>query len=608
MLGLFEELKERRVFRFVAAYLAGGWILLQVVDQLADRSILPEMAYRGTLVFVLSLFPAALILSWFHGAKGAQRVSGLERVLLLIVVSLAVGATWSVTRTDTVVEANAGALSALNDPRRVAVLYFDHRGSDDAGLIASGLTEALIDELSAIDLLTVISRNGVAPFRAGATSADSIGAALSVGSIVEGTVQASDDRIRVDVSLVHASTGAQEASTRLDRPRTELFELQDDLAREVSLFLREAIGEEIGLIERRAATNSVDAWTAVQRYEEAAEDADLLADAGDLDGASKRLIRADSILAEAEDLDPGWTEPTVARGWLAYRQSRLRGFDRAFYSTWIERGMEHAERALAKNSEDPDALELRGTLSYWSYLLNLAGDSDETTAALTRAEADLRRSAQLDRQQAGALSSLSHLLMNRGATAEAKVAAMRSYEADPYLQSANLTLWRLFTASMDLQDRVEAERWCDVGARRFPEEGRFKICKVRVMAFPGAEPDIEQAWRLHREFVELSPPGFEEFDDHEGRMWVAMALARAGAADSARAVARAARASTALDPVHELSYLESIVRTWVGDHDEAVDLLSLYMAANPAASVEDLGWWWDDLKEHPRFKQLVASG
>ena len=589
----------------MAAYLAGGWILLQVVDQLADRGVVPELTYRATLVLVLCLLPGAVIVSWFHGAKGRQEVSRLERVLLGIVVIAALTVTGLVVRMGSASFGDGGILSPFDDPSRIAVLYFDHRGSEDAELIASGLTEALIDELSTVDALTVVSRNGVAQFRDMNVSGDSVGRALSVGNLVEGTVQASNDRIRVDVSLVHASTQEQEASTRLERPRSELFELQDALAREVALFLREQIGVEIGTLELESGTTNVDAWQSVQAAERAMDDADELARQDDLEGASTRMRMADSILAVAESLDATWTVPPTERGWIAYRQSRLTGFDRAQYASWIDQGLAHAGRALAIDPSDPDALELRGTLVYWRYLLNLPGG--DPAAALSTAERDLRRSTDLHAEQASAWSSLSHLLMNRGMVAEAKLAARRAYEADPWIQNADLTLWRLFTASMDLQDEVEAARWCREGTRRFPDEGRFKICHVRLMAFPGASPDIDRAWELHREFVELSPPGFREFDDHEGRMWVAMALARAEMADSARAVARSARAGTDLDPVRELSYLESIVRTWIGDHDEAVNLLSLYLAANPGASVEGLGWWWSDLMGHPRFRQLAGS-
>ena len=62
-----------------------------------------------------------------------------------------------------------------------------------------------------------------------------------------------------------------------------------------------------------------------------------------------------------------------------------------------------------------------------------------------------------------------------------------------------------------------------------------------------------------------------------------------------------------IDPVREIAYLESIVHTWLGDYDEAVSLLGLWLAANPAASAEGLGWFWEGLEGTPQYARLVGS-
>src|SRR3989441_159143 len=75
------------------------------------------------------------------------------------------------------------------DPRRLAVLYFaDDSKGHTLGYLADGLTEALIGELRQVPSLTVISRNGVAPYRDPDLPADSVARALKVGTIVRGGV------------------------------------------------------------------------------------------------------------------------------------------------------------------------------------------------------------------------------------------------------------------------------------------------------------------------------------------------------------------------------------------------------------------------------------
>src|SRR5690606_6120434 len=111
---------------------------------------------------------------------------------------------------------------------------------------ASGLTEALIDQLSEVRGLYVVSRNGSQVFRHVQAPPDSIARTLEVGSLVAGTVSVSGDRVRVDVALTSGLRGEQLASRRLERPRAEIFALQDELADTVAVFLRRAIGRELG--------------------------------------------------------------------------------------------------------------------------------------------------------------------------------------------------------------------------------------------------------------------------------------------------------------------------------------------------------------------------
>lgn len=611
--AFFASLKERRLPQFVAAYAAGGWIVLQIVDQLVDRGVAPDPVYPTALALVLCGAPAAIILSWFHGAPGSQRFRPLEITLLSFLAVLAVGLSGWVWRATSV----AGPAAALGpielppneDPRRIAVLYLEGRGDEDVQFLAAGITETLIDELSAVEALHVISRNGVAPFRDEPVPADSVGRALEVGTVVEGRVTASSERVRVNVSLVNATTGNQYGDIELERPRAELFDLQDELAEEVALRLREKVGVEVQLIETRATVRDVEAWELVQRGDEAEREAAQLAEAGDPEGADDRLAAADSLYTLAEQAAPEWVMPSTRRGWLAYGRSRSRGFDRSEIDDWITLGLEHAGRAIQKSPEDPDALELRATLHYWRYLLNLAGGPDESERLLQQAEADFRASVTRNPRQASAWTSLSHLLFNTGRTAEGKLAALRSYEADAYLQNANVTLWRLFLGSLDLQDDVESRRWCAEGFRRFPEDPRFTQCQLMVNALPGSSPDIEESWRLLDQWVEVSPADRKEFNRSLGMIYMGMALVRAGLPDSARAVLVEARPGPDADPVRLLPYYEAIARSWLGDTNEAVRLMGIHLAANPTL-VESYAagdsWWLETLYREPAFRSLLG--
>ena len=507
----------------------------------------------------------------------------------------------------------AGKLTASSelDPRRIAVLYFAGQpGADSLGFLADGLTEALIRELGQVPQLQVISSNGVQPYKGGKASLIEISRALKVGSLVHGNVAQSGNRLRVNVSLVDADDGVEIGSRTVERGRDEIFALQDDLAKEVSNFLRTQLGQEVELRETRAGTRDRTAWELHQRAEEEAKGIEPLLATGDTAAVSRQVAHADSLYALAEAADAKWVGPTVKRGWLAYRQSRVAGsFDKAYYDTWTQRGLAHAERALLRKAGDPDALELQGTLLYWRWLLNLEPDATRASQLFAQAERALRASVEANPIQASAWNSLSHLLINKQEIAEAKLSARRAYEADPYLTNANLTLWRLFSTSVDLEDPVEARHWCEEGTGRFPEDPRFAECKIWVNFMRGQRPDVDTAWAALERYVSLSSPNLRDFRRLRGQMQVAMVLARAGLKDSARAVILRSRADASMDPTRELAQFEAAARTMLGDKDEAFAQLGTWLATNPqqrSSLAKDKTWWYKDLQDDTRWKRLVG--
>jgi TolB-like protein/tRNA A-37 threonylcarbamoyl transferase component Bud32 len=507
----------------------------------------------------------------------------------------------------------AGTTESGLDPNRIAVLYFEKGSgsSDSLGYLADGLTEALIHELSGVKGLQVISSNGVRPYKAGKATPPQIAKELQVGTLVQGSVAQSGDRLRLNVSLINPNSGLEIGSKTLERPRDEIFALQDDLANEVSQFLRQRLGQEVKLQESHAGTSNSKAWELLQQAQLSTKEYDVLLSSADTNGAARQFDQADSLLARAAAVDPKWSTPIVERGWLASRKIDLSSTeDKAFADRWIQRGLEQASSALKVNPNDASAIELRGTLEYWQWLLNLEPDQAKAAKLLAHAETDLRAAVSANPTAASAWTWLSHLLMGQSQSGEAKLAALRAYESDPYLSSAKQTVWRLFQASLDLEDQVEATHWCQEGQRRFPESHRFIECQIWLFALKGATPNVPKAWDLLAQYEKQGPPSLRDWRHHYGQMIVAIALARAGLRDSAKAVAVRSRGDASLDPTHDLDQLESIVHTILGEKDEAIRLLSTYLAANPQfreSMARDQSWWFRELRSDPRYQALVGG-
>jgi serine/threonine protein kinase len=76
--SFLSKLIARRMPQIVILYALVAWAILQVVDQLADRDVLPELAYRFTLASAVAGLPAVLVGAWYHGKKGGQPFRKIE--------------------------------------------------------------------------------------------------------------------------------------------------------------------------------------------------------------------------------------------------------------------------------------------------------------------------------------------------------------------------------------------------------------------------------------------------------------------------------------------------------------------------------------------------
>ena len=248
--ALVSELRRRRVFRVAAIYGVAAWVFIEVTSTIL---LLPDWLMRVVVVCAVLGFPLALVLSWAFditpdGVQRAEEHGGVEEStlqlvhtpgvrlglvgLVVLVTAVAGWASWGLWLRP---GADAGVGPAEDpataevelDASHVAVLYFDDHSLDGSlGHIASGLTEFLIHELSQIELLSVISRNGVKPFRDGTTAFGDMVRSLGVGSLVEGSVERLGDRLRATIQLVDGRTGLHLLSRQIEREGDDLIGLR----------------------------------------------------------------------------------------------------------------------------------------------------------------------------------------------------------------------------------------------------------------------------------------------------------------------------------------------------------------------------------------------
>jgi TolB-like protein/Tfp pilus assembly protein PilF len=262
-MSLFTELKRRNVIRVAITYIAGAWLLTEVSGTLFPVFGIPDWGVRFVvIVLALGLLPA-LIISWAYeltpeGLKRekdvvretsithitAKRLDVITMVLIVFTVafvlldrlwfdsshpSAPIAATFETKAPPvaTIPEASAPDNS-------IAVLAFaDMSPGKDQEYFADGLSDTLIHVLAQVSELKVTAMTSSFYFKDKDFKVNEVARELNVGSILEGSVQKAGNRVRVIAQLIDAKSGTHLWSKSFDRDLTDIFAVQDEIAREV---------------------------------------------------------------------------------------------------------------------------------------------------------------------------------------------------------------------------------------------------------------------------------------------------------------------------------------------------------------------------------------
>lgn len=256
-MSFVEELKQRKVFKVGAAYVVAGWLAVQVASIALPAFEAPPWAMRAFILAVLLGFPVALLVSWaFDRTEHGLELTPGRRFnlrLLAICAGLAMlslgwfflGRTAVDTGPATPADVPAAVATDAAEPQRsIAVLPFRNLGGDGtAAYFSDGLAETSLDMLGRVPGLKVIARSSSFTFRDAALDVAQAGRQLGVAHLLQGSVQTAGERVRITVQLVRAADAEQLWQGRYDRELTDVFAIQDEIAREVVSAIEVALPE-----------------------------------------------------------------------------------------------------------------------------------------------------------------------------------------------------------------------------------------------------------------------------------------------------------------------------------------------------------------------------
>lgn len=233
----------------------------------------------------------------------------------------------------------------------VAVLYFDRIGDDEESeYLRLGITEDTITDLSKITGLRVLSRHAVSKYKDKTPDPRSIARELQVHYVLHGTVQNFEERIRVSARLVDGSSGESVWTERFNRHKQDIFELQDEVSRNIAEALRIRLTDSEQRSMRRRSTSNLQSYECYLRgryhYNQY--------------NASHNQL-AEEMLRKAVDLDPDFAAAHAALSEV-YVQRYYNWFDRD--RKWLGRAEEVIQTAARLNDQLPEVHCTQGMLLY----------------------------------------------------------------------------------------------------------------------------------------------------------------------------------------------------------------------------------------------------
>jgi adenylate cyclase len=242
-MSFFSELKRRNVIRIGIAYAVASWVIVEVSSVLLPTFEAPEWMLRAIILALIAGLPIALLIAWVfeltpEGIKIEDNIDSpaeetfktrtARKADLAIMVTLALVVAYFVFEKIWLSEVVRGNMDAI------AVLPFsDMSPRQDQEYFAEGLTVELLNMLSRVADLKVTGKTSAFQFKDFEGDFSTIGDTLGVGTILEGSVRAVDNNVRITTNLIDADHGHTLWSANYDRQLNNIFQVQDEIARAV---------------------------------------------------------------------------------------------------------------------------------------------------------------------------------------------------------------------------------------------------------------------------------------------------------------------------------------------------------------------------------------
>ncbi|MBK6313166.1 MAG: protein kinase [Blastocatellia bacterium] len=455
-----------------------------------------------------------------------------------------------------------GGAQAGDEIRSIAVLPFlpvGNEARDEA--FELGMADTLITRLGSLRQLDVRPISAVRTYTRTDRDPLAAGRDLKVAAVLDGTLQRSGDRLRVNLRLLRVGDGAVLWAAAIDEASADVFKVQDSISERVVLALRLELS---GWEQQQLAKRDTESSEAYQSYVRGRYFLDRR-------GTEWRRKSVEQF-SKAVELDPAYA-PAYAGLSDAYAEMVYWGDERP--RDYMPKAKAAAERALAIDDSLAEAHTSLGVVF------------DDFEWKFNEAEQQYRRAIELNPSYALAHQRLGQLLAEKGRFDEAKAESRLALELDPLSLNVNVSLGAVEFLSRDYGAAIEQlNRTLELDPQYVEARGLLGWISVQ-------EGRYDEALRL---WMSMAP------DDHAESLRAAFAkggIRRYFERDLELAFERQRRGE-------ELAVFSAMELAYLGRKDEAFVVLErAFEERNSWLGELNVDPSWDPLRSDPRFVDLV---
>jgi TolB-like protein/cytochrome c-type biogenesis protein CcmH/NrfG len=586
--NFFGELKRRNVYKVAVAYIVVGWALSQGIAQVFPVFDIPNWAIRSIVLLIIIGLPIALILAWMFELT-PQGIKRTEDVDLAVAAQQPKKHTWIfVVIIGALLSIGLfflGRYSAINGaPRQdaraalteaapvsnksIAVLPFDNLSRDpDNAYFCEGVQDEILTRLAKVADLKVISRTSTQHFKTAPENLPEIAKKLGVMHILEGSVQKSNDQVRVNVQLINAMSDAHLWADTFDRKLTDIFAVESEIAKTIAETLQAKItGSEKNSIAKAPTTNP-------EAYELYLKGRFFWNKRSGVD-----LRKAIEFFNQAIVKDPNYA---LAYAGLADSYLLLPNYGGAPTADVVPPARAAVAKALELDDSLAEARTSRGLL-------------DTLDLHLERAVTQMEHAVQLKPNYATGHHWLGLGHLSLGHFDQAIVEEKRAAELDPLSLIINADFaWTYACAHRLDEAEAQARKTLEIDPRFFLAHYYLGGIRQAKGQLTEAIAEYQQAFDLNGDFYSLA----------------ALGAANARAGNKAEAQKILARLNEEAKSHHVTAYAWALLYLGMGDKNRALDELeTAYQRGDTnylfVLKVDPL---FDDLRGQPRFEALVQK-